>query len=158
VRERGAVRALPDGPLGDSPTARVIRSRRSLLLADRAAARAYAEHECAFPLASYLGIPLIAGDDVIGAIALQHDADPHAYGPYERELLESIAPQAAIALRNARLFEEAQTLSTDLQELVASSREFSATLDVSALAQSIIRRLHTAAASRPVALLEWNPE
>lgn len=157
VREHGAVRELPDGPPGDSPTARVIRSRRSLLLAGNAAARAYAEHECAFPLACYLGIPLIAGDDVIGAIAIQHDTDPHAYGPYERELLEAIAPQAAIALRNARLFEEAQTLSTDLQELVASSREFSATLDVSALAQSIVRRLHTAA-SRPVTLLEWNPE
>lgn len=157
VREHGAVRELPDGPPGDSPTARVIRSRRSLLLAGSAAARAYAEHECAFPLACYLGIPLIAGDDVIGAIAIQHDTDPHAYGPYERELLEAIAPQAAIALRNARLFEEAQTLSTDLQELVASSREFSATLDVSALAQSIVRRLHTAA-SRPVTLLEWNPE
>lgn len=158
VRERGRTVAWPDSPLDDSATAYVIRARRSLLLAGDIASRASALGLSAPACACYLGVPLIAGDEVIGAIALQHDTNPHAYGRFERELLQGIAPQAAVALRNARLFEEAQTLSAELQELVASSREFSATLDVAALAERIVRRLQGAAAAHAVTLLEWNPE
>lgn len=157
-RDRGHSISWPDSPLDDSATAYVIRARRSLLLAGDTAKRASALGLSAPACACYLGVPLIAGDEVMGAIVLQHDTNPHAYGRFERELLEGIAPQAAVALRNARLFEEAQTLSAELQELVASSREFSATLDVSALAERIVRRLRSAASARAVTLLEWNPE
>lgn len=61
-------------------------------------------------------------------------------------------------VRSARLFQETQTLSADLQELVNSSREFSATLEVPALAASVVQRLRRAASARAVALYEWNPE
>jgi PAS domain S-box-containing protein len=57
-----------------------------------------------------------------------------------------------------RLFHETQTLSAELQALVNSSREFSATLDIPALAASVVQRLHRAASARAVALYEWNPE
>ena len=153
VRANDQIVTWPDAPLDDSPTATVVRARRTLLLAGDAARRASAP-----PGACYLGVPLVAGDEVIGAIAIQHESNPHAYGRFERELLEAIAPQAAIALRNTRLLAESQTLSAELQELVASSREFSTTLDVSALAERIVRRLYSAASAHAVTLLEWNPE
>lgn len=138
-------------------TEHIIQTRRSLLLSDGLAAQVRALGLSVYGRvpACYLGVPLIVGDEVIGVMALQHDSNPRAYGEYERALLETIGLQAAVALRNTWLYEEAQMVSTELQELVASSREFSATLDLSALANSIVRRLQHAIPASGVSLLEW---
>jgi PAS domain S-box-containing protein len=58
--------------------------------------------------ASWLGVPVRSGERVLGAIVVQHYTEPDVYDQSHRILLESIASQAAIALENARLFEQAQ--------------------------------------------------
>jgi len=54
---------------------------------------------------SWLGVPMIVGDHVLGVISLQSFTTPRAYGERERDLLASIANQTAVALQNARLYE-----------------------------------------------------
>jgi diguanylate cyclase (GGDEF)-like protein/PAS domain S-box-containing protein len=63
------------------------------------------------PTQSYLGVPLLLRDKVIGVISMQ-SIKPYVYTPDHIRLLETIATQAAIAIDNARLYEEAQRAAT----------------------------------------------
>ena len=58
--------------------------------------------------ASWLGVPLLVGSQVIGVIGLQNWDVPRTYGEQHLRLLTSVAAQAAIAIENARLFEQIQ--------------------------------------------------
>ena len=60
------------------------------------------------PAPSWLGVPLIVGDRVLGVIAVQSYTTPRLYDEHDRDLLTAIASQAAIAIQNARLYEEIQ--------------------------------------------------
>jgi diguanylate cyclase (GGDEF)-like protein/PAS domain S-box-containing protein len=59
---------------------------------------------------SYIGIPLILRDKVIGVLSIQ-SYKPNAYTPHQLRIMEMIAIQAAIAIENARLYSEVQRLS-----------------------------------------------
>ncbi len=67
---------------------------------------------------SWLGVPMVVGGQVIGALAVQDYTTPRLYGEHHRELLTAIASQAAIAIQNARLFAEAQRAGSLLGEQV----------------------------------------
>ncbi|MBC7225968.1 MAG: GAF domain-containing protein [Thermoflexales bacterium] len=54
---------------------------------------------------SELAIPLIAGDAVIGALTVQSDREA-AFSPEDITTFEIVADQLAIAIQNARLFEQ----------------------------------------------------
>ncbi len=56
------------------------------------------------PARSWLGVPLIARDQIIGAVSVQSFA-PRAFADSHQRLLESLAGQIAVSLENARLFE-----------------------------------------------------
>ena len=58
------------------------------------------------PSLSWLGVPLMLGEQPIGVMALQSYEKTHAYSEHERDLLMTFAGQAAISIQNARLFEE----------------------------------------------------
>jgi GAF domain-containing protein len=53
---------------------------------------------------SYLGVPMIAGDRVLGMIAVYDWERECAYDEQDLQVLSTIASQAAIALDNARLY------------------------------------------------------
>lgn len=53
---------------------------------------------------SYLGVPLIAGEEVLGMIALYDWERDHAYDEQDLRTFSSMASQAAIALDNATLY------------------------------------------------------
>lgn len=57
---------------------------------------------------SWMGIPLIYQGEVIGLMTLDH-TEPHIYTDDHATRAEAIAHQAAIAIENVRLFEQAQT-------------------------------------------------
>jgi putative nucleotidyltransferase with HDIG domain len=57
------------------------------------------------PVKSWLGIPLISGDRLVGALSVQSFKD-HAFSVDDQRFLESIAGQVSIALDNAHLYEE----------------------------------------------------
>ena len=60
------------------------------------------------PACSWLGVPLIVGDQVLGVMAVQSYTTPRLYGEHDRDLLTAIASPTAIAIQNARLYEQAQ--------------------------------------------------
>jgi PAS domain S-box-containing protein len=70
------------------------------------------------PTRSYAGVPLVLRDEVIGVMSMQ-SYQPNAYTPEQIRLLETIAAQAAIAVENARLYDETRRYAAELEERVA---------------------------------------
>jgi signal transduction histidine kinase len=60
---------------------------------------------------SFLGVPIVARDEVIGAFYLTEKADSKCFDDADRELIELLAAHAAIAITNARLYERSRELS-----------------------------------------------
>jgi two-component system nitrate/nitrite sensor histidine kinase NarX len=89
---------------------------------------------------SWLGVPLTIKERVIGMLGLHHD-EPNYYNSRHAKLAIAFANQAAIAIENARLYEQAQELATlqerqrlahDLHDAVSQSL-FSASLSAEVL-------------------------
>lgn len=67
-------------------------------------------------LHSYAGAPICIRDRVIGFLSV-NSATPNFFGPQHAQRLRTFANQAAIALENARLFEEERRTADRLQAL-----------------------------------------
>jgi PAS domain S-box-containing protein len=85
----------------------------------------------------WLGAPLIAGNSILGIIAVQSVDAPNLFNEHHRDLLTAISSQAAIAIQNARLFEETQTRTRELDTLNELNQRLSAQLDVNQVLQEI---------------------
>ncbi len=102
------------------------------------------------PHRSWLGVPLSAKGEVIGVIALEKK-EPGFYGQTHIQLATTFAGQAAVALENARLYEESlqrsQELDTRTQRLDLLnqlSNAFGATLDPVEILQLTVEKLYNA--------------
>jgi signal transduction histidine kinase len=60
---------------------------------------------------SFLGVPIVAADGVIGAFYLTEKLDEPEFTAADEELIELLAGHAAIAITNARLYERSRELS-----------------------------------------------
>ena len=65
-------------------------------------------------------MPLLRDGQVDGVFGLMHP-EPGAFTPREIELLKTFADQAVIAIENARLFDEVQARTRDLNEVAAAA-------------------------------------
>ena len=78
----------------------------------------------------------------IGTIALKRKSNTATWTDVEREMVERVAIQAALALENARLLEESQRQALREQTVNEFSSRFSHSLDVDTLLQHAVRELH----------------
>ncbi len=60
---------------------------------------------------SFLGVPIRARDEVIGAFYLTEKQGASNFDAYDQEVIELLAAHAAIAITNARLYEQSHELS-----------------------------------------------
>ncbi|MET0730916.1 MAG: GAF domain-containing sensor histidine kinase [Solirubrobacterales bacterium] len=60
---------------------------------------------------SFLGVPIVAAEGVIGAFYLTDKEGAAEFGAADQELIELLASHAAIAITNARLYERSRELS-----------------------------------------------
>jgi len=81
-------------------------------------------------LVSYLGVPLIAKEEILGVLSF-YTKEEHEFTAEEVEFLSTLAGQAAVAIHNARLYEETRIRETQLQE---TNRMLSALHSVAAAA------------------------
>ena len=83
-----------------------------------------------------LSVPLLAADRVLGALAVYRDA-PGPFGQDQIGLLQALAAQGAIAIENARLFEEAERRRREAEVVADLSRHISASLDLDTTLQRV---------------------
>lgn len=74
------------------------------------------------PLRQVVHLPLHIGDESLGAIYVFRSGGA-AFGANERQVLQSFADQAAIAVRNARLYEEVVTEKRQLDAIIENSAD-----------------------------------
>lgn len=85
---------------------------------------------------SYLGIPLMAGGELVGTLeAGQMNAN--AFGSHDLDLLVLVSGQAAVAIRNAKLYEEEQKRRAEMMGLANLNQSLSSVRDM----QDVFNRL-----------------
>lgn len=80
------------------------------------------------PPRSFLLVPLIAHDTVVGAISVQ-SRQPDVYSSADLWLLDAVAGQTAVAIRNAFLFEETASRLATLASLQDTALQFPTAYD-----------------------------
>jgi signal transduction histidine kinase len=73
--------------------------------------------ETAFTTRSLLAVPLVVKGNVIGALEALNKADGQPFGQDDVDLLMAMANQAAVAIANARLFQQSDLISEMVHEL-----------------------------------------
>jgi PAS domain S-box-containing protein len=116
--------------VGEGAMGHVARTREPLIIDNY---REWAGHSPQYAQVDFHGVmvaPLLIGGQLVGAIAFM-DRDPtRRFGADDLRLLNLFAPQAAIAIENARLFTAAQEQKQYFAELVSNSPVAIVTLDV----------------------------
>jgi GAF domain-containing protein len=106
-------------PVGESVTGRIMRERRTHHIPDLAAepdlSPTVRERAERLGSASLLYAPMLSEDRGLGSILVVR-SPPKPFSEREKALLQSFADQAAIAIQNARMFEEVQAKTRDLTE------------------------------------------
>jgi len=105
---------------GNGLTEHILRTRAPLLIRGQVepAVKALGLEHIGRPAACWLGVPLMAGLEPLGVIAVQSLDQPEAYDASHQEVLSTIAAQAAVAIQNARLYARTdEALARRVQEL-----------------------------------------
>ena len=127
LRELNEKSPLTPGDRG-SLVGRVTAERRPVRIDDAREDPEYRlhEHQRVGKLRSMLGVPLLRGDDVIGAMSLWR-TEPVPFTDAEVAIVTTFADQAAIATENVRLFNETkealerQTAVSDILKVISAS-------------------------------------
>ena len=131
-------------PAGQGVVGQVVASGEHMIVND-------AEHDSRhnielvdnFISKSLLAVPLIAKDEVIGVLEVLNKVDGTPFIDEDAELLTTFAGQAAVAIENARLFQQTdQQLSQRVAELEILERmdaELNRTLDLAQVAAITVR-------------------
>ncbi len=127
-------------PLRRGLTEYIIRTRQPLLMEediDGHRQRLGLEAVGKLGAKSWLGVPMLLGDKVIGVIAVQSYTMPRTYNTWHRDVLSAIASQAAIAIQNARLFQQRERQLAEFRVLNQIGQTLASTLDVDVLVETV---------------------
>ncbi len=169
---------LPPRPLGDDEFSLVVRQKTPLLLAGENldAVRRSLKIETIMPEAKcFLGVPLFAGDDVIGVLAVRDDDDPLAFTHNDQRILNTVGAQLGIAIQSTRLFQQTLELAAVLEQrvrertaeleqerqhiatLYAITTELATSLDMDRLLNSALEMVARAVGATQGAILALDP-
>jgi len=91
----------------DPLTSRMLRRGRPVILDDAQADDRFRQRGSTDYVRSWIGVPLMVGGEAVGVMSVDH-RDVEVYDETSAAQLQAFARQAAVAIDNARLFEQAQ--------------------------------------------------
>jgi PAS domain S-box-containing protein len=100
------------------------------------------------PSPIWLGVPLIVGSEVIGAMVVQHYSDPKIYGDREKRILEFVSSQVAMVI-NRKKSEDALRVSEEryhrradeLTALYETGRDLARQQDLKTMLNTVAERV-----------------
>jgi len=116
--EEGTRDEMPRVPMGKGLTSQIIRTRRPLRLGTSQESAEMGAITSGFDTQSWLGVPIVAGERVIGVIALE-SLRANVFTDADERLLGTLASSMGVALENARLFSETKRLLIETDERAA---------------------------------------
>lgn len=139
---------LPPMEKGSGLTQHVIDSKESLIIKDNVeqiikdlGLERIVEGE---PAKSWLGVPMLLGEKVLGVISVQNTTRPRMFNEHHRELLISVAQQSAIAIQNAALFEQTERQLANISTIQEITSDLSAALTLTGVANTLLAHLSSA--------------
>lgn len=143
--ERGERQPVTRYHLGAGLTGYIIRQRRPLLLRNRKESDQFCEEACVQiigePARSWMGVPLIAAGQLVGVMTVQSYDDENLYNRGDLELFSTIAAQVAVAIRNARLYDQVRRGAEETAVLHEISHTLSSTVGLRDTLEALIRGL-----------------
>jgi PAS domain S-box-containing protein len=137
---------------GESLSGKVWKSGEPILVDDYQHWEGRAAIHEDYPFRSAVGVPVLWGGEFLGVLNVLAFS-PHTFSPADAELLSLFATQAAIAIENARLFEqerEQRELSKALEEAAAA---VSSTLDLEQVLDRILEQVERVIAGDAFSIL-----
>lgn len=104
-------------PFGNGITEKIILSREPLLVnqnMEDAYEKIKAERKGEW-VESFLGVPIMSGDEAIGVISVQSKEDTNRFTENDLRLLTTIASNVGVAIQNAEAYQNLQSALTDLR-------------------------------------------
>lgn len=117
-------------PFGAGLTSQIIRTGEPMLINENIdlARKRLGIQQVGRPSASYLGVPIHSGGQVIGVISVQSLDQEGRFTEADQRLLSTIASAVGVAIYNARLFEEARQARQAAEEADAAKSSFLSTV------------------------------
>ena len=114
-------------PMGSGLTGRVLRSGQPLMV--NTLGEFEGDHSVVGKTPhSYLGVPIVVDGDPVGVVSVQSTRREHAYDGGHQRLLATIAANVGVALRNARLYADAQEARAAAESANEAKSSFLATM------------------------------
>lgn len=126
-------------PVDDTLAGQVVRTAKPIRL-DQARAGSALKVKTGFLVRAILQVPLMVGDQVIGVLAVDNRSTDRTFSDDDQYLLATLADYAAIAIENARLYEQMRLSEQRYKGLFANAYDLIFTLD-RALAISSINQV-----------------
>ena len=122
-------------PLGEGLTSQIILNKEALLINEDVTGsyEKYGIKETGAKSASYLGVPISVGKEVIGVISVQTTEVQGRFDEDDKRLLSTIAANVGAAIHNAQLFEETSQRAAELATVNDLSQALSSKLDLDSL-------------------------
>ncbi len=112
-------------PFGEGLTSQIIRTGQPLLInedLERSRTRLGVK-PIGRNTASYLGVPIPSGGEMIGVISVQTTEQEGRFSEADQRLLSTVASAVGVAIHNAKLFEDARQARAAAEEARAAAEE-----------------------------------
>ncbi|MBI5880133.1 MAG: GAF domain-containing protein [Chloroflexi bacterium] len=121
-------------------TEHVIHQRRAVLINDDLSEYGRRNNVTVLgtPAQSWLGVPLLKGARIIGAMAVQDYERAGAYDSEDVELLQTLAGQLSVAIDNAQFYESVRRNLAETEALFAFAQRARETSDMAAIAEAAV--------------------
>jgi two-component system NtrC family sensor kinase len=123
-------------PIDDSLAGRVIRTGKPIRM-DKSRQGAPLKVKTGFLVRAILQVPLIVGDMAIGVLAVDNQQSERTFTENDQYLLSALADYAAIAIDNARLYQQIKGSEERYRDLFANAYDLIFTLDQQLCIRSI---------------------
>lgn len=137
----------------DTLAGQVYRTGKPILIGDQGLHKLKTE----YLVRSLLYVPLSIKGQPIGVLGINNRHSDRTFGDHDSELLQDLAAHAAIAIENARLYQESIVRARELSTLVQAAEATNSTLALDRVLSIIATQLIGALNVTQCYITEWHP-
>jgi GAF domain-containing protein len=143
--EDNAFSSIDSFPLGEGLTSILIRTREPLMLVEDTEKRAIAMGAkiTGKPALSWLGVPLLARGEAIGAIIIQDLERENSFDEDDLRFMVSVASQVSGAIYNVVLINESKQSALQFETAAEIARDISSSLDLDELLEKAVELIRS---------------
>ena len=143
--EDNSFSSIDSFPLGEGLTSILIRTREPLMLVEDTERRAVAMGAkiAGRPAMSWLGVPLLARGEAIGAIIIQDLEHEHCFDEADLRFMVAVTNQVSGAIHNVILINESKKSALQFETAAEIARDISSSLDLDELLEKAVELIRS---------------